>query len=138
MEFSSDIRSLFWEEVFQMAGVRPGGVTLVVVLAWIASLLHVLSGILVLTGVLTGASTEAAWIAIVVGVVSFAISLALFRGSRIARVLVTISLALSLLTAVFFVIAHPAVIATPIVSGIAALIGLILLYSPKANEYFAN
>jgi len=115
---------------------RPGGVTLVVVLAWISSLLHVVTGILVLTGTLTGATTEAAWIAIIAGVISFLIALALFRGSRIARVLVTISFALSLITAIFLAIAHPGVIVTAIISGVVAIIGLVLLYSPKANDYF--
>jgi hypothetical protein len=121
-----------------MAGQRPGGVVLIAVLAWIGAAAQIISGILVLTRVLSpnGVGTEAAWIAIIVGVISFIVAFFLFGGSNIARILVTISFALSLLTAIFAILANPANAVGPIVSGLVAVIGIALLYTKRANEFF--
>ncbi|KQQ94184.1 hypothetical protein ASF62_08575 [Leifsonia sp. Leaf325] len=121
-----------------MAGQRPGGVVLIAVLAWIGAALQIISGVLVLTRVLNpeGVSTESAWVAIVVGVISFLIAFALFGGSNIARVLVTISFVLSLLAAIFSIVAHPANFVAPLLAAIVAVIGLVLLYTKTANDYF--
>ncbi len=123
-----------------MTTQRPGGVVLIAVLAWIGAALQVISGVLVLTRVLSpeGVGTEAAWIAIIVGVVSFIVAFFLFSGSKVARILVTISFVLSLLTAVFALIANPANFVAPILSGLVALIGIGLLYTKRANEYFSH
>jgi len=121
-----------------MADQRPGGVVLIAVLAWIGAALQIISGVLVLTGVLNpeGISTETAWIAIVVGIISFLVAFALFGGSNVARILVTISFALSLITAIVQVIAHPTNFVAPILAAIVALVGLVLLYTAKSNAYF--
>jgi hypothetical protein len=121
-----------------MAGQRPGGVVLIAVLAWIGAALQIISGILVLTRVLSpnGVGTEAAWVAIVVGVISFIVAFFLFSGSNVARILVTISFALSLLTAIFAILAHPANLVAPLISGLVAVIGIALLYTKRASEFF--
>ena len=121
-----------------MAGQRPGGVVLIAVLAWIGAVAQVLSGVLVLTRVLSpeDVGTEAAWIALGVGVVSFIVAFFLFSGSNVARILVTISFVLSLLTAVFAVLANPANFVGPILSALVAVIGIALLYTARANEFF--
>lgn len=121
-----------------MAGQRPGGVVLIAVLAWIGAALQIISGILVLTRVLSpdGVGTEAAWVAIIVGVISFIVAFFLFSGSNLARILVTISFALSLLTAIFAIIANPANLVAPILSGLVAIVGIALLYTKRANEFF--
>ncbi|TFV94861.1 hypothetical protein [Orlajensenia leifsoniae] len=121
-----------------MAGQRPGGIVLIAVLAWIGAALQIISGILVLTRVLNpeGVSTETAWVAIVVGVISFLVAFALFTGSRVARILVTISFVLSLISAIFSILAHPANFVGPLLAAIVAVIGLVLLYTKTANEYF--
>jgi hypothetical protein len=123
-----------------MAGQRPGGVVLIAVLAWIGAAAQILSGILVLTRVLSpeGVGAEAAWIAIIVGVVSFLVAFFLFSGSNIARILVTISFVLSLLTAIFALISHPANFVAPIISALVAVIGIALLYTRRANDYFQS
>ncbi|MBN9194096.1 hypothetical protein [Microbacterium sp.] len=123
-----------------MAGQRPGGVVLIAVLAWIGAIAQIISGILVLTRVLSpqGVGTESAWIAIVVGVISFIVAFFLFSGSNIARILVTISFVLSLLTAIFALLANPANFVAPILSGLVALIGIALLYTGRANEFFRH
>ncbi|PVW06350.1 hypothetical protein DEA06_02120 [Microbacterium sp. Gd 4-13] len=123
-----------------MAGQRPGGVVLIAVLAWIGAAAQIISGILVLTRVLSpnGVGTEAAWIAIVVGLVSFVVTFFLFSGSNVARILVTISFVLSLLTAIFALAANPANLVAPIISGLVALVGIALLYTKRANEFFRH
>lgn len=122
------------------ARTRPGGVVLIAVLAWIGAIVEILSGVLVLTGVLNpvSVSTETAWIAIVVGVVSFLVTFLLFVGSHVARILMTISFVVSLLTSIFAIITHPADFVGLIASGLGAIIGLSLLYTRRANAYFAR
>lgn len=121
-----------------MAGQRPGGVMLIAVLAWIGAALQIISGVLVLTGVLSpnGVGMEAAWVAIVVGVVAFIVAFFLFSGSNVARILVTISFVLSLLTAIFAIASNPSNLVAPIVSGLVAVIGIVLLYTNRANQFF--
>ncbi len=123
-----------------MAGQRPGGVVLIAVVAWIGAVAQILSGILVLTGVLSpnGVGTEAAWIAIIVGAVSFIVAFFLFSASNLARILVTISFVLSLLTAIFALVANPANFVAPILSALVAVIGIALLYTKRANEFFTR
>ncbi|WP_218869477.1 hypothetical protein [Microbacterium sp. AK009] len=121
-----------------MAGKRPAGVVLIAVLAWIGAALQIITGILVVTRVLSpdGVGMEAAWIGIIVGILSAIVASFLFSGSNVARILVTISFALQLLTAIFAVAANPANLVAPILSAIVAIIGLALLYTARANEYF--
>ena len=121
-----------------MAGRRPGGVVLIAVLAWIGAVAQILTGVLLLTGAASveGMPTQTAWVAIIVGVISFLVAFFLFSGSRLARVLVTISFLLSLASAVFAMISHPGNLVGPIVSAALAVIGLILLYTKAANDYF--
>lgn len=121
-----------------MSSSRPGGVVLIAILAWIGAALQITAGALVLTGILNSeqVTNESAWIAIIVGSISFLVAFALFGGSNVARVLVTISFVLSLLSAIFTAIAHPATLVAPLIAGFVAIIGLILLYTAKSNAYF--
>ncbi|WP_223625704.1 hypothetical protein [Microbacterium sp. EST19A] len=123
-----------------MAGQRPGGVVLIAVLAWIGAIAQIVSGVLILTGIVApaGIPSAAAWVAIIVGVISFLVAFFLFSGSGFARVLVTISFLLSLASAIFAITAHPGNLVTPILSAAFALIGLILLYTRAANDYFTS
>ena len=119
---------------------RPGGIIFIAVIAWLGAVAEILTGILALTGVLhaEAVSTEMAWIAIVVGVVSSMITFFLFSGRNAARILVTVSFTLTLLTSIFAVITHPANFVALTASGIGAIIGLALLYTRRANAYFAR
>ena len=121
-----------------MAGRRPGGVIVIAVLAWIGAIAQILSGLLLLTGTVTveGMPTQTAWIAIIVGVISFLVAFFLFSGSRVARVLVTISFLLSLASAIYAMVSNPGNLVSPIISAALAVIGLILLYTKAANDYF--
>jgi hypothetical protein len=121
-----------------MAGPRPGGVTLVAVIAWINGVFSVITGILLLTGgAATGtAVTTAAWLTIIIGVVTILVGVGLLRASNLARILATIVFVLNLASAIWTMFAVPGQFWSAIVSGLLALIGLALLYSARANEFF--
>jgi hypothetical protein len=120
-----------------MAGTRPGGVTLIAVLAWISGAVNIIAGILMLIAGLM--APDALWyglIQLVLGIITIAVSFGLLRGSSTARVLVTIVFVLDLISAVFVVFFQQAVIWSGIVSGVAVLVGLVLLWTRAANEFF--
>lgn len=123
-----------------MSSRRPGGVVLIAVLAWIGSAAQIVVGALVLAGVLNSpdVSRAAAWIGLFVGVISFFVAFSLFAGRPWARVLMTVSFALSFLSAVFAVAAHPGSSAGSVVAGLTALVGIGLLYTARANDYFRS
>lgn len=133
-----------------MAGKRPGGVTLVAVLAWISGVLNVLGGIILLIGLGAGGTTvdgvavdggvgaAAAWISIVIGILTIAVGLGLLRGANIARIIAAIVFVLNVISSVYTLIAHGVGNWTAIISGALALVALILLFSPKANEFFRS
>jgi hypothetical protein len=120
-----------------VAGPRPGGVTLVAVLAWISGALQILTGILIL---LAGdsAGTAVAWVAIVIGVITIIVSLGLFRGNNAARIIVAIIFVLNLISAIFTMFVYPAQLWSALIAAAFALIGLILLFSQRANEFFRS
>jgi hypothetical protein len=120
-----------------MAGSRPGGVTVVSILAWISGLLQLITGILGLFVAPGSVVTIAAWIAIVLGIITVLVGAGLWRGSPTARVIATIVFVLNLVNAVVSLFTVPAGNAwSPIVSGLLALIGIILLWTRAASDFF--
>ena len=119
---------------------RPAGVTLIAVIVWINGLLSIIGGIVAL---LTGGSgaLAAAIVSIIIGILTIAVGVGLLRGSRVARVIATIFLVLSLAAAIFSIvsgIAAPNSIIVPIVSGALALIALIMLWTSRASSFFRS
>jgi hypothetical protein len=122
-----------------MAGPRPGGVTLVAVIAWINGVLAVIGGILILiAGADEGfpAAVAAAWIGIVIGVITILVGIGLLRASNLARIIATIVFVLNIGSAIFTMFSAPDQLWSAIVTGLLAVVGLILLYSARANEFF--
>lgn len=125
-----------------MAGARPVGVTIVAVLAWISGLFSIIGGILLLiSGVETasmnrGAITVAAIISILIGIIVIVVSLGLFRGSRGARTVVTIVFALNIINAIVQIFTGTQSLWTALLSALPAIIGIILLYTQRANAFF--
>ena len=116
---------------------RPGGVTLVAVLAWITAVLQIGLSILILTGAISpaGVSIPSTWVAIVVGVITLLVSFGLFGANRIARVIVTASLGLTILSAILQAIAHrDANVLVGAIITIPALIFLFLSVFRKPRE----
>lgn len=118
-----------------MAGERPGGVTLIAVLTWINGAIGIVTGIIALMG---GAGT-AGWIALALGVVTLAVGIGLLRGSNVARVIATIVFVLNIVNTILVFIpgVQPgANIWSALGTGLLSLIGLIMLYTSRANEFF--
>ncbi|QKJ18083.1 hypothetical protein [Microbacterium hominis] len=113
--------------------------TLVAVLAWISGILNIIGGILVLTGVIAVPGEESAaagWVAIIFGTIVFLVSMGLFRGSSGARSLTALAFVLNIAAGAFVLLTHSLVNVSVIVSLFFAVIGLILLFTGRANEFF--
>ena len=128
---------------------RPGGVTLLAVLIVISGLLGLIGSIAVIIGrsnddVLRNTSVSSGtllWVGIVgviIALVYLAVARGLTRGSGLARGLATLVAVLSLASAVYQALIQSGNLRYgAIFSGVLALIVLLLLYSPKANAFFA-
>ncbi|HXH34266.1 MAG TPA: hypothetical protein VNJ54_07615 [Plantibacter sp.] len=121
---------------------RPGGVTLVAVIVWIQGFLSAFGGFLLMVGANTPNGTMSGFnfiglISLVLGIVTIIVGVGLLRGSSTARVLTTLVLVLSIASAIYAMIATGNV-ATQIISALLAVIGLILLYTKAASDYFRS
>ena len=120
-----------------MAGPRPGGVTLVAVIAWIEGVLGVITGtLLLISGSDFPAATTAAWVTIIIGIVTILVGVGLLRASNLARIVATVVFVLNLANAIWTMFAVPGQLWSAIIGGLLAVIGLVLLYSARANEFF--
>ncbi|QEO15024.1 hypothetical protein FLP10_11810 [Agromyces intestinalis] len=131
--------------------IRPTGVTVVAVLAWISGALDLISGILLLfllpvQAVVdqfqgTGGLLTAAIASIIVGLIVVLVAGGLLNGNSAARLIVTVVEVLSIIGGLFLVFAYygnrPEVIWEWL--GIFfSLIVLLLLWSRKASEFFRS
>lgn len=120
---------------------RPAGVTFVAVLVWLSALGQIVLSILLLAGALAvdSVSVASTWFTLVIGVITLLVSFGLFGGRRIARVIVTVSLVLSIVAAVLQVIVHPDanVLVGSLLTAILALVGIAMLYTARANSFFS-
>jgi len=114
-----------------MAGQRPGGVTLVAVLAWISGGIQIVNAVFGLLG----GQRLSAWIALAVGIITIAVSLGLFRGTNIARVVMAVVFVLNLAVGVWALFLSP-FIWIPLLTAVIALVGLLLLFTRRANAFF--
>ncbi|WP_439592428.1 hypothetical protein [Microbacterium sp.] len=117
-----------------MATSRPFGVTLVAIIAWITGALQIITGIFSLFG----ANFALGIIAIVVGVITILVSLGLFGGSNGARLIVTIVFLLNIAGSIYLLVTQPGQAWSAVGSIILPLIGLILLYTSRANAFFKS
>ena len=130
--------------------LRPGGVTFVVILAYIVSIFTIIDGLFVAIGsdelanqLKAGASEdELLWAGIVmmaVGVIGVLLTGALSRGSRVVRILFTIWIAFQIAGGLSAMISYRGeerlVGVVPFVLGIVVLY---LLFTEKAHDYFAK
>ena len=129
---------------------RPGGITLLAVLIVVSGLLGLIGSIAVIigrgnddfvrdTGV--GSSTLL-WVGIVgviIAVVYLLVARGLTRGSGLARGLAALVAVLSLASGIYQTIIQSGSLRwSAIVSALLALIVLMLLFSPRANAFFAS
>ena len=130
--------------------IRPGGVTFVVVLAYLVSIFTVLDGLFVAIGadelsnqIKAGSSEdELLWAGIalmVIGVIGVLLTGALARGSRVVRILFTIWIALQIAGGLNAMISyHGEERATGVVPFVLGIVVLYLLFNEKAHDYFAK
>ncbi len=116
-----------------MAGERPVGVTIVAVIAWIIGAIQIISAIIAL---IAGAGFDA-WAVLIVGILTIAVSLGLFRGSNAARIIMAVVFVLNLVVAVWAIVIGVD-FWDQVVAAILAIIGLVFLFSAKANAYFTQ
>jgi hypothetical protein len=116
-----------------MAGERPTGVTIVAVIAWIIGAIQIISAIIAL---FAGAGFDA-WAVLIVGILTIAVSLGLFRGSNAARIIMAIVFALNLVVAVWAIVIGVD-FWDQVVAAILAIVGLVFLFSAKANAFFTQ
>jgi hypothetical protein len=130
------------------AVARPGGVTLVAVLAWISGLLDVIGGTLLLFQTSVAATVEqfggesqliaSALLEILLGVVVIVVAIGLLRGNNASRIVITIFQILSIVGSVFLAIAYPAGAIAEYFSIAVAAIVLLLLWTRSATAYFRD
>ena len=129
---------------------RPGGITLLAVLIVVSGLLGLIGSIAVIigrgnddfvrdTGV--GSSTLL-WVGIVgviIAVVYLLVARGLTRGSGLARGLAALVAVLSLASGIYQTIIQSGSLRwSAVISALLALIVLLLLFSPRANAFFAS
>jgi hypothetical protein len=126
--------------------LRPVGVTVVAVVAWISGALDLIAGILMLflpfEGVDSGggARLSAAIGSIIVGLITVIVAGGLLNGSTGARLVVTVLQILSIIGSLFLAIAYresPTAV-TEWIGIVVALVVLILLWSRKASAFFSS
>jgi hypothetical protein len=127
---------------------RPGGVTFVVVLAYIASIFMVLEGLLLVfdadqtraqvrSGMTENQLIAAAIVLMVLGVIGILLTGALARGSQVVRVLFAVWIVFQIVGGLYGTIATPAhergAAIVPLVFGIVVLY---LLFNRSAHDFF--
>ena len=114
-----------------MAGERPVGVTIVAVIAWIIGAIQIVGAILAL---IAGAGFDA-WVVLIIGILTIAVSLGLFRGSNTARIIMAIVFTLNLIVAVWAIVIGVD-FWDQVIAGVLAIVGLVFLFSKKASAFF--
>jgi glucose dehydrogenase len=116
-----------------MAGERPVGVTIVAVIAWIIGAIQIVSAIIAL---IAGAGIDA-WAVLIIGILTIAVSLGLFRGSNAARIIMAVVFTLNLVVAVWAIVIGVD-FWDQIIAAVLAIVGLVFLFSAKANAFFTQ
>ncbi len=125
---------------------RPGGVTVIGVLAYVGGIVDIVGGSMLLvlvTGAaivqnpVTGGLLTAITI-IVAGIVVVAIAGALLRGSNLARLIFTVVRTISIVTQVVALTSGGIALFAGIVSVPISAIVLSWLWTPRANAYFRS
>lgn len=117
---------------------RPASITFIAFLVWIGGLLNVILGLLLVFGEdfrqpnLTPFAVATA----LVGIVTVLVALGLLHANPMARIIVTVLLILSLVSASSHLLLDANVFLADVVSIAISVVALLLLWSRKANQYF--
>ncbi len=116
---------------------RPLGVTIVAIFVLASGVIATIGAVISLIG----GATVLNIIQLILGVLTLAVSAALFAHSQIARIVTAIVLGLEVVSSIWGLAADSATglsvaAAWPIISGVLAIAAIILLFTRKANAYF--
>lgn len=121
---------------------RPGGVTLVAIIGIVTGVLLVSAAVIALSSSPASGVAGVAVIILIFGAADVIVSIFLLRGSNLARVLLTISFGVSVISSAISVFliqsANGTETGSAISSIVLALIGIALLWTARANKYFQN
>lgn len=121
-----------------MAGTRPIGVSIITIIIVISGVLGVIAGVLALLNFKDNVGLVSGLIVAVVGLIYLLVAKGLWNGSGGARLIVAIVTVISLINAVWTMIAIDGQQRfSGIGSAIVAIIVLAILYGKKANAYFS-
>lgn len=117
---------------------RPGLVTLVVVLTVIGGILSIIAGIVAFS--VAGTLGWAGIVFIILGLIYLAVAKGLANGNNLSRTIVAIVSVIQIVSSIFaiFTAEFTQTRTSGIGSAIISLIILLILYSPKANAFFAS
>lgn len=118
---------------------RPALVTVILVLIVLNGISSILSGIVAVTAVKPAVGTIViAIVSIVIGLIYFAVAKGLWTGQNIARLIVAIVSVLQILFGIWAIFKETGgARSSAITTGVISVIILVVLYSPKANAFFA-
>ena len=123
-----------------MARSRPGGVTLVAILASLSGALNVIGGaVLLLTAPASaapGAAVLGGIIGVVLGLATIFVAVGLWRGSNLARTIATVVFTLNLINGIVTIFTTAGNAWSGVVSALFALIGIVLLWTKAASAFF--
>lgn len=117
---------------------RPLGVTIVAIIAWlsgffqiIASTFDIIGGLFVTWPAIVG------WITLLIGIITLAVGVGLWKGNPAARTLAALVFGLTIVLEIISIFGA-GTIWSAVGGSILPLIGLALLYTNSANRYFAS
>ena len=117
---------------------RPLGVTLVAIIAWISGFLQIVGSIFVIiAGVFITPPALIGWLSLVIGIVTLIVGVGLWRGNPTARTVAAIVFIANIVLEVLGMFSGES-LWSAISGSILSIIGLILLYTRSAREYFGS
>jgi hypothetical protein len=117
---------------------RPVGVTIVAIIAWLSGLLQIIGSIFVITlGLFITWPAILGWISLAIGIVTLLVGVGLWRGNPTARTVATIVFILNIVLEVLGMFNGES-LWSAITGSVLSIIGLILLYTRAAREYFGS
>lgn len=119
-----------------MTATRPERIKLVLDLAFLCGLTQLVLGFALLASPST--VVVGAWFSVVAGAIVIAAGVDLVRGSRLARILVTISLVIAIAADAYIAYFDPAYLWAATAVGLLALTAVILLWTSRASRYFPS
>ena len=119
-------------------GNRPLGVTLVAIVAWLSGFLQALGAIFaILGGLLVTWHAIVGWFSLLVGIITLAVGVGLWRGNPTARTIATIVFVINIVVAVLSIFGE-GTLWSAFSSAFLSIVGLVLLSTQNARRYFGG